>query len=69
MTERNQSPPVRPSARDPEPGSAGPAGAGSSVTFCGDPSQISAGFALALKLMGIDAPVPDVCASDPKQEK
>lgn len=29
------------------------------VVFCGDPVQIRRGFALALQLMGIDAPVPD----------
>jgi hypothetical protein len=65
MTERNQPPAVTTEAREPKPGSAGPIGAGPGVQFSGDPAQVRAGFALALKLMGIDAPLPDVCEPDP----
>ena len=39
--------------------------AGSSIVFGGDPAQVGAGFALALKLMGIVAPVPEVSEPDP----
>jgi hypothetical protein len=38
--------------------------AGSSIVFCGDPAQVGAGFAVALKLMGV-APAPDVSKPDP----
>jgi hypothetical protein len=38
---------------------ADPACSGSTVVFAGDPSQVSAGFALALRLMGLDAPMPE----------
>jgi hypothetical protein len=37
--------------------------------FCGDPAEVLAGFALALKLMGIDVPVPGACGRDGKQER
>lgn len=43
--------------------------AGSSVVFCGDPTLVGAGFALALKLMGIVAPAPDVSKTDPPGPK
>jgi hypothetical protein len=50
---------------DPKSIPAQPARAGSSVVFCGDPAQVRTGFALALQLMGIDAPLPDVSERDP----
>jgi len=64
MNERSQSPPLTADARDPEPGQARET---SSVVFCGDPAKVRTGFALALKLMGIDAPSPDESGRDPKQ--
>jgi hypothetical protein len=36
---------------DPKLIPADPATAGSSVAFCGDPAQVTAGFAIALQLM------------------
>jgi hypothetical protein len=53
---------------DPKLIPADPATAGSSVVFCGDPAQVTAGFAIALQLMGIDAPVPDVSEHDPPKQ-
>jgi hypothetical protein len=69
MTKRNQPPPVTTEASEPEPGSAGSIGAGPSVQFSGDPARVRAGFALALKLMGIDAPLPDGFEPNPKPEE
>ena len=43
--------------------------AASSIVFCGDPTLVGAGFALALKLMGIVAPAPDVSEPDPPGPK
>ena len=39
--------------------------AGSSIVLCGDPAQVQAGSALALKLIGVAAPLPHVSGSDP----
>ena len=50
---------------DPKSIPADSATAESSVVFCDDPPQVEAGFAIALQLMGIDAPVPDVSEHDP----
>ena len=47
-------------AIDPQSMPADPVTVGSSVVFYGDPAQVRAGFALALQLMGVDEPVPDV---------
>ncbi|MBR1124682.1 hypothetical protein JQ628_24375 [Bradyrhizobium lablabi] len=41
-----------------------PAAAGSTIVFYGDPAQVSAGFALALQLMGMDAEMPDAGEHD-----
>jgi hypothetical protein len=41
---------------------------GCTVVFAGDPSQVSAGFALALRLMGLDAPLPEPC-DRPEQDE
>ena len=49
---------------DPDPTSAR-----SSVVFCSDPAHVRAGFAIALKLMGFDMPMPNVeDRSLPKQK-
>jgi hypothetical protein len=45
-----------------------PAAAGSSAVFSGDPAQVRIGFAIALQLMGIDAPVSHVSESDPSKQ-
>jgi hypothetical protein len=37
-----------------------PTSARSSVVFCSDPADVRAGFAIALKLMGFDTPIPHV---------
>lgn len=37
----------------------------STIVFCGDPAQVSAGLAVALRLMGIDQPAPDVSEHEP----
>ena len=55
-------------AIDPEPAAAESAGAGPSIVFCADPAQVRAGFALALQLMGIDAPVADVPARNQSRQ-
>jgi hypothetical protein len=56
MNERKQ--PVSPSEHDdvdPPPVTTDPVRDGTTVVFSGDPAQVSAGFALALQLMGMDA--------------
>jgi hypothetical protein len=45
-----------------------PVVAGSSVVFSGDPAQARIGFAIALQLMGIDVPMPDVSERDPPRQ-
>jgi len=50
-------------------GAPDPARTGATLVFAGDPSQVSAGFALALRLMGLDAPLPDVSARDQSGEE
>jgi hypothetical protein len=47
---------------------AGPDCAGSAVVFSGDPAEVRAGFVIALKLMGIVAPMPEPCAGDPTKQ-
>jgi hypothetical protein len=47
---------------------ADPATAGLSVVFCGDTVQVRAGFVIALQLMGMDAPPPDVSEDDPQKQ-
>jgi hypothetical protein len=42
--------------------------AGSSVVYCGDATLVSDGFAIALHLMGIGAPVVDVNARDQPEQ-
>jgi hypothetical protein len=42
---------------DPEQGAQ--PGTGSSVVFFGDPALVREGFAMALRAMGIGAPIPD----------
>jgi hypothetical protein len=42
----------------------------SSVVFCDDPAHVRAGFAIALRLMGVDMPMLDVeHRSLPKQKE
>ena len=50
---------------DAKPVPADTSGAATSVVFCGDPAQVRAGFAIALQLMGIDAPMLEVSERDP----
>lgn len=57
-----------PSGQDKASDPADPSAAGSSVVFCGDPAQVSAGFALALRLMGMDVPVQDASVPDPPKK-
>lgn len=61
MDKRNKlSPPsAAPDAIDPRPIAPDSAANGSCVVFCGDPTEVGAGFALALRLMGVDAQSPD----------
>lgn len=47
---------------------ADPSVTGSSVVFCGDPAQVSAGFAMALRLMGVDVPVQDDSEANPLEK-
>ena len=37
-----------------------PTSARSSVVYCSDPAEVRAGFAIALKMMGFDVPMPEV---------
>ena len=56
MNKRKQPPPPPEiDDADPPPVAADPVCAGTTVVFSGDPAQVSAGFALALQLLGIDA--------------
>ena len=71
MDKRKQlSPP--PSRQDeaihPQAIPADPSITGSGVVFCGDPAQVSAGFAMALRLMGVDVPVQDGSEYDPLKQ-
>jgi hypothetical protein len=43
-------------------------GAGSSVVFSGDPAMVREGFALALRAMGIAAPIPNAGARDQSEQ-
>ena len=51
---------------DPEQGAQ--SGAGSSVAFFGDPARVREGFAMALRAMGIGAPIPDAIALDQSEQ-
>jgi hypothetical protein len=65
MNERKQ--PSQPSGSDDvdlPPIATGPVDDGSTVVFAGDPAQVSAGFALALQLLGIDVAAPEPCPGD-----
>ena len=41
----------------------------SSVVFCSDPADVRAGFAIALKLMGLDTSMPDVEDRSPPEKQ
>jgi hypothetical protein len=49
---------------DLRPITADPGHPSSTAVFAGDPAQVRAGFALALQLLGFDAPMPEPCAGD-----
>ena len=67
MNERKQpSPPSENDSVDPPVIAAEAVEAGTTVVFAGDPEQVSAGFLIALQLLGIGAPMAGTCPDDPK---
>lgn len=58
------------SGADPTSPEIDSAGAGDTIVFAGDPSQVRIGFAMALRLMGLDAPAPNIgeCAPSERED-
>jgi hypothetical protein len=70
MNEQKQpSPPSENDDVDLPPIASDPVRAGSTIVFSGDPAEVSAGFALALQLLGIDPPTAEPCPGDLTRRK
>jgi hypothetical protein len=62
--QKQPSPPPGNDDAEPPQIMADPADADSTVVFAGDPTQVSAGFALALRLMGFEVPEAEPSPDD-----